>query len=518
MDPRKARRIAGIALVAGVVADLLYDRIGMGINVPLGIAGGLIVVWLVRPGWPIDRLDWWIPVVAMLAAVGLAIRADAPVVLVDSALAAAGLVAWALAVSVGGLTCRSAAVVMALGAEAGVMIGLGAAVVLDRAARQPPDPSGAASWRRALPVVRGLLIAVPVLAVFAGLLGSADAAFAGIIDGLLSFGINVDELIRRGLVVAIVAWPTAGGLAVAAGAFPSAFNALVGALVSPRPAEAPEVVPPGWAAPAPVRVPVRLPGAASTEALTVLVAVEVLFAAFVVVQVAYLFGGFATMTRACLTYSEYARAGFFQLVAVVAGAGLLLLAGHALAGRAKAFLPVAVGLVALTGVILASAAVRLGLYQQAYGWSELRFYVAATIGWLGICLLIALVLVIRREAGWLLHGVAGAAIAVALLVTAIGPQSFIAGQNVARALDPSLVPAGGKAGLDIDYVSSLGDGAIPVLVDALPRLARADQARLRDLLQARRERLDSELAIQPWLAWNLERERAREGLRGLPAS
>ncbi len=517
MDPRKARRIAAIALVAGVVGDLLFDRTGMGINVPLGVAGGLIAVWLVGSGRPIDRLDWWIPVVAMLAAVGVAIRADAPVVLADSALAAAGLVAWALAVSVGGLTRRSAAVVMALGAEAGVMIGLGAAVVLDRAARQPSDASGAASWRRALPVVRGLLIAVPVLAIFAGLLGSADAAFAGIIDGLLSLGINVDELVRRGIVVAIVAWPTAGGLAVAAGAFPSVFTSLVRALVPP-PAEAPQVVPAGWAAPAPVPVQVRLPGAASTEALTVLVAVEVLFAAFVVVQVAYLFGGFATMTRAGLTYSEYARAGFFQLVAVVAGAGLLLLAGHALAGRAKEFLPVAVGLVVLTGVILASAAVRLGLYQQAYGWSELRFYVAATIGWLGICLLIALVLVIRREAGWLLHGVAGAAIAVALLVTALGPQSFIAGQNVARALDPSLVPAGGKAGLDIDYVSTLGDGAVPVLVDALPLLAPADRARLLLSLREQRFALEADQSPGAWPGWNLDRERARDALRGLPAS
>ena len=178
----------------------------------------------------------------------------------------------------------------------------------------------------------------------------------------------------------------------------------------------------------------------------------------------------------------------------------------------------AVGLVVLTGVILASAAVRLGLYQQAYGWSELRFYVAATIGWLGICLLIALVLVIRREAGWLLHGVAGAAIAVALLVTALGPQSFIAGQNVARALDPSLVPAGGKAGLDIDYVSTLGDGAVPVLVDALPLLAPADRARLLLSLREQRFALEADQSPGAWPGWNLDRERARDALRGLPAS
>ena len=515
MDPGKARRIAAIALVAGVVADLLFDGPGPGINVPIFVAAALAAVWLVRPGRPIDRLDWWIPPVAVLAASGVAIRADTAVLLLDVTLAAAGVMAWALAVSVGGLTRRSVAAVATLGVEAGVLVGLGAAAVLGQAAKERPQTMPAGSRRRLLPVIRGLLIAVPVVAVFALLLGSADAAFAGILDGLFHLGIDVDVLVRRGGVVAVIAWLTAGGLALAAAAFPAAFVTLVASVEpapAPGPAGSPGEIPVGEADPAPGR-----PGrTGSTEALTVLVAVEVLFAAFVVVQVAYLFGGFATLTRAGLTYSEYARAGFFQLVAVVVGAGLLLLVGNALAGGSRAFRPVAVGLVVLSGVILVSAAARLGLYQQAYGWTELRFYVAAAICWLALCLSLALALVLAARMRWLLHGAAFAAIGLVLVVTAIGPQGFITRQNLARAFDPSLVPAGGRPGIDMDYVTSLDAGAIPDLVAALPRLPSVLQAPILASLRARREALEGDPFLTGWPAWNLERIRALDALRGLP--
>jgi hypothetical protein len=189
----------------------------------------------------------------------------------------------------------------------------------------------------------------------------------------------------------------------------------------------------------------------------------------------------------------------------------------AVAGRSRWFVPAAVGLIVLTAVILASAALRLGLYQQAYGWTELRFYVAAAIGWLAICLCIALALVLTRRIRWLVHGVAFAAIAVIFAVTAIGPQAFITRQNVARALDPSLVPPEGKDGLDVGYVSGLGAGAIPVLVEALPRLDAGTRSTLLAALEVRRTQLDGERPTQQWSAWNLERAQARDALRTLPA-
>ena len=52
----------------------------------------------------------------------------------------------------------------------------------------------------------------------------------------------------------------------------------------------------------------------------------------------------------------------------------------------------------------------------------------------------------------------------------VGPQAFVADRNLERALDPSLVPAGGRTGpRRARYLASLGDEAIPAVVAAYDR-------------------------------------------------
>jgi len=250
----------------------------------------------------------------------------------------------------------------------------------------------------------------------------------------------------------------------------------------------------------------------------VLVAVDLLFAAFALVQVVYLFGGTDTLATIGMTYSDYARQGYFQLVGVVALAGLLLIGAHEVAGRRRELLVAGLVLLVLTAVILASAALRLRLYQDAYGWTELRFFVAASIAWLAAAVGIAITLLATNRMRWIAHGLAASAVAITLLVSAIGPQAYVMQQNVARALDPSLVPAGGHSGLDLEYGLTLGDDAIPDLVAALPRLPSTDQA---TVLAALRTRMRPGAEGQPdasgWQSWNLSRIRAREALATLPA-
>jgi hypothetical protein len=254
----------------------------------------------------------------------------------------------------------------------------------------------------------------------------------------------------------------------------------------------------------------------TTETFVVLVAVDVLFAAFAVVQVLFLFGGADTLAAIGMTYSDYARQGYFQLVGVVALAGLLLLGAHEVIGRTRAFVVAATALLALTAVILGSAALRLALYQGAYGWTELRFFVGASIAWLALCLGFAVALLLRDRMRWLPHALAMSAVGVTLAVSAIGPQAFVMHQNVARALDPGLVAPGGSAGLDIDYGLSLGDDAIPELVAALPALPDDQRGFLTTSLQVRRDELAAETRDESPLAWNLARMRAREALSSLP--
>ena len=110
--------------------------------------------------------------------------------------------------------------------------------------------------------------------------------------------------------------------------------------------------------------------------------------------------------------------------------------------RSRAQLAASLVLLGLTGVVLVSAFVRLRLYQDAYGWTELRFVVVVAIGWLAVAL--------GRD------GVAPARPVDPLDAPRPrdhgarhrrgherrGPQAFVADRNLERALEPRARPAG----------------------------------------------------------------------------
>ena len=88
-----------------------------------------------------------------------------------------------------------------------------------------------------------------------------------------------------------------------------------------------------------------------------------------------------------MKYSDYARRGYFELVAAAALAGGILVAlEYQVTRRSRPYVALAIGLVGLTIVVLASAALRLQLYQDAYGWTELRLYVAVSIAAMAVTL------------------------------------------------------------------------------------------------------------------------------------
>jgi hypothetical protein len=164
--------------------------------------------------------------------------------------------------------------------------------------------------------------------------------------------------------------------------------------------------------------------------------------------------------------------------------------------------------VVLTIVVLASAFLRIRLYQDAYGWTELRFYVLAAIVWLAIGAVIAIVTLATNRSRWLLHAIVGLSFAFGLAFNIIGPVQLVTEQNIQRALHPELVAPGGETGLDIFYLASLGDDALPLLAARLCDLDPTDAARF--ALEARTERLADDDSGKAWQAWNLSREQARD--------
>jgi hypothetical protein len=487
------RRVAAWALLAatgaGILAQLLFFGQLPGINFVIWVAAVLLAAAALRPAdSTADRFDLWLPLAALAFSGFIWLRDDGPLVLFD-VLAAGSLTLAAVAALTGHRVTRA-------GFAGAVRLG-GAAVLVAwvGAVRLSPGlrPIGAAvrpgSNSTTVRIVRGLLIALPLLLLFVALFAAADAVFESYLHQVVSLNLDWGQLIGRVALALLAGWVFAGTMAC-------------GWLTSDTDAST-------------TAEQQRSALFGDVEALVVIVALDAIFALFVALQAAYLFGGADTLAVSGMTYSDYARRGFFELIAVALLAGGVILALEALAGaRTAAYRIAAVGLVALTGVVLVSALVRLGMYQAAYGWTELRFYALAAIGWLavGVVTTIAALLVDRVAVVW--RAMLGAGLAVALLCNVIGPQAFVTGQNVARALDPSLVAPGGATGLDLGYLGSLGADAIPVLVDDYAALAPADQASVSSILASRKSRLADQVDRYGWPSWNLARNAALDSLTG----
>ncbi len=498
MERHHARRILLVALAIGALTEVFLDGPALGLNLVILVAASLAAAWRFRrPGRAPDPLDAWLPVAALVLAGFVAIRADPFLATVDTLAAFACCGMSAVAFSGLAVTRRSATVVIALGLWVGTLVGIGA-LRLFGSARPEPSTEGRRVPAWLAPVGRGLLLAIPLALMLATLFASADPIFRRGFEDLLGLRIDLGDVPGRVMFALAAAWLAAGLLGIAAQGISDPPGQAVGASLgaASRMAERP------WAG--------LLGG---TEALIVLIAVDAVAALFVGLQVGYLFGGLDALAAIGMTYADYARRGYFELVAAAGLAGGILVGlDLALARRPRGYRILAILLVGLTIAVLVSAAVRLGLYQDAYGWTELRLYVAVSIVAMAATLVVLAVLLSRAQTRWLGHAMAAIGVVSLIALNVIAPAAFVAARNVARAIDPSLVPPDGWSGLDVAYLAVLPDDAIPVLADALPRLP-ADQAILvRDLLIARDADLRADPAYDGIAAWNLGRDRAREAL------
>ena len=328
-------------------------------------------------------------------------------------------------------------------------------------------------------------LAVPFVVVFAVLFSSADAIFARSLENVFDLKRLAEflgEIPGRLFIALAVAWPAAGALAAL------------------------------WRVPRD-EVTSRSWSLIAAETATVTLALVVaLFAVFVTMQLAYLFGGRDTLDAAAISYSSYARRGFFELIGAVALVGALLFAlEHVVRERGRAYRAAALTLLGLTAVVLASAWYRLDLYQQAYGWTELRFYANCAIAFLGVALAVFASCVVRGRMSYALQPLALAALLVAVGANAIGPDAFVARANIARVLDPSGLPADASRTFDADHIVGLGGGAIVELVDVFPRLPLSQRLYADILLRIALSRVDED-RTPDWQGWNFERERARAAL------
>lgn len=303
--------------------------------------------------------------------------------------------------------------------------------------------------RRGLMAGVGALVTVPLLIIVSMLLSQADMVFRKLTADFLDFDfIHLDQMIVR-VLLGLLAAPFLFSLLYALG----------------RPKSLPE----GKAA-----KELKLDSVVATMALGGL---DVLYLFFVGVQSAALFGGEAYLSQMGISYAEYARSGFFQLVFVAILNLAVMLTLLQLTGREgkgwKVVQLLSTALAVLSGVILVSAAWRMTLYVLAYGLSFKR---ALTYwGMVMIALFLAAACVkVWRERFRFFRFAAVAALAGWLVLNYANVDRIVAECNVNAYL------SGGLAQVDVLYLSNLSYEALPVLEEKLDRATVVKEAPGRD--------------------------------------
>lgn len=473
MNPTRARIAAASALAAGAAGDVLLRGPGW----YLGFVGLVFLVlgaaWAANAGREGLAPRSLILALTAFAATGLILRDAGTLYFYDlvAILTGGALVAWLpLGRSLSRFRIRDAWRAWGVAFLASVA---GAPATLFRDPNwDRPTAFGEHRFRAA---AVGVVLAVPPLFAVSALLGQADPAFGSFLTAWPDVGLA--NAAGHLAIVGAIAWPTAGWLR----------GTMVPTLRRPS---------------LPVAPPSRLDFLGLVPALYGLAAV---IAAYLVFQARALFGGAAYVEATVgLTYADYARRGFFELLMVTALVlVVLLLADHLLDrrtdGAERRFRVTGWTLIVLLGVLMLSALQRMWVYVSFFGLSDTRLYATAGMAWVGVALAWFGATILRGRRSRFGVGLLVASAAWVGTLNVLDPEAVVVRVNLARAL--------GGAEFDIPYHATLSADAVPALLGAADRLA---PPRCAALLEALRPRWTggTEEAVD-WRAWNLPRARAR---------
>jgi hypothetical protein len=326
------------------------------------------------------------------------------------------------------------------------------------------------------PVTRGLLIGGTLAAVFWALFASADRAFLEVSKRLVpdwELGLWPFRVAFFVLVVTV----TSAFLLAGIRSLPQYLHALIDPLGAEH----------GW-------MPRK------GEWVTALTLLNLLFLAFAGVQALVLFAGHDQILRtADLSYAEYARQGFFQLlVSATLTIAVVAVSWNRAQWKDRSDLALLRGLLGilclLAFVVLISALRRLSLYEEAFGFTRLRLSAHAFGLWLGGVLMMLLLGGATLRTRWLARGTIVFTACALLAFSSFNPEAMIARRNLDRHRDT------GK--IDLPYLTGLSADGVPELAKIAPPLKNSALGGFAQHLSRG----------EPWSSLNLGRQRARSVL------
>jgi hypothetical protein len=489
---RSAARVFLAALLLGWSADFLFYGKSLGISVPIYVALLLAALFTMTrlSGVRMVLSNLWLVAPIIFFAVMVFVRANAMLTFLN----------------VSALLILLSLLVFFLTRERIERLGLlgypvvAAGVALRSLAEAAPSLQSVGSIGgrgrgrigAAIPVLRGIVVALPVLIIFGALLASADQVFRQLISDVLQLkSLNdLPEMMAHLLVILAVAWVVAGGLLIAISrgqtrTAPTQADSLPGTLVD-------------------------RPLFGFIEGATILALVNLLFAVFAWIQFANIFFGQPT-DMPFEEYRNYVRRGFGEvLVVCVLTIGLIL--GVRLFARIESprqgviLQLLSTFMVVLVFVMLVSAYWRMDAWEnvQFYINTQVRIYVRTFIVWLGIVFgWLTFTMWFRRDRFAI--GAFVAALGFLVSINLANPDADVAAYNLKR-----------NDELSIRYLYLLSDDAVPVLVAGLDQINDAAiRTTLQDDLWRRLKKLEKDPNRHNWQSFHFARSQAYETLSAL---
>jgi hypothetical protein len=186
-------------------------------------------------------------------------------------------------------------------------------------------------------------------------------------------------------------------------------------------------------------------------------ALNLLFAAFIAVQLRVYVGGEQYVRTMGLSFAEYARTGFWQLSVVAAlSLAVIAIAAWLAPKRGKAdrwtVRILLAPLCLMSMVVIASALFRMYTYVESFGLTRMRIWIFTVEIWLAVLFALVVVCCWKLRASWLPRAVLATGALALLGLAAINPDALIARFNIDHERE-----------LDLYYLEGLSADAVPEL-------------------------------------------------------
>ncbi|MFZ5988711.1 MAG: DUF4153 domain-containing protein [Bacillota bacterium] len=239
--------------------------------------------------------------------------------------------------------------------------------------------------------------------------------------------------------------------------------------------------------------------------ITILIVINIIYVLFTLIQFTYLFGSVSNILPPDVTFSEYARRGFFELVLVTLINLSILLASINLTKREgkvidKTFRLLSSLLVICTLVMLLSAHSRMLLYEWAYGFTYLRVLTHTFMAYI-FALLVTTLVKAWNDGISLLKWYIVISIMAYLVINYVNIDALIAQRNIERYRSIKENKA-----IDTYYLTCLSYDAVPFMVELLNDKDKDVARDIENYLYDAKEDLKSK---RSWQSFNLSEYRAK---------